>query len=186
MANLAQYLEEATQAVVSQRIFAVEYRALLEEIGDRIDRTPALLADARARLDPLVFERLEQGYTELCAARGQLVEFCETAELALLDSGLGACRRADFLLLEAQALQRRVAGDTPLLPILQAPVELEPPLEDFELQVTRQAGVSRATFRCPTCGWEFSYAREIDATDFLELPLSDFTCPMCEEDQASR
>ena len=181
MGNLARHLEDATQAVVSQRIYAVEYRAVLEVVGDRLAEAPLVLQESRGRLDPFVYARLEQGFQELCRANQKLVEFCETADLGILDAGLGSCRQADFLLQEAEALQRRVAGIEPLFPLLQAPLDFEPPLENFEIQVTRQAGVSRVNFRCPDCGWEFSYAREIDATDFLELPLSDFTCPLCQD-----
>ena len=178
MLNLARQLEEATESVLGQRIYAVEYRAMLEEFHKVAAEFDSQCREASQ--DPYVSLKLRAGCGELYTALKWLEEFCREAGLSALDQGLAACRRADYLLQEAAALHQRSNLSEPLPSALSRPVIVEPPLPEFQLRVTRQSGVSRALFICPRCGWEFSYVSEIEATDFLEVPLSDFTCPLCE------
>jgi hypothetical protein len=112
--------------------------------------------------------------------------FAESAELTKLDLALGLARESR---LEFSAL----AAQYPLLENLfvREPEESAAVVSTidwtsrWETRVQRHRGLSRATFRCLTCGWELSYTAEVGATEQLEVPFDELECPLCQAEAAT-
>jgi len=108
-------------------------------------------------------------WQELVADSGELEEvhhevegFLATADLGFLDRALG------------------------LLP--EPPEETPQPLEirnsvlqdGWQVTSSRVREISRADFKCESCGWEITISQEHSPNTEMRLPFDNFSCPYCE------
>lgn len=183
--NPARHLEELVEAVLAQRIYAVEFAWGFTLVAHHLSAAQEGIQALEVTSTPeerVVLATAGRALETLGRALDALRRFTEEKDLGSLDRGLALARQARFPLDEAVAAAGLVGGTLTALPPL---LWLDPaPSRDWEegwqALVQRQHGETRATFRCKQCGWEFTYTRESSSSEQLELPLSDLDCPLCD------
>lgn len=174
--NPARQLEHLVEAVLAQKLYAVEFAwgfTLLEQHLDSLAHQP------RNDEERAFGERLERAVQALRVAMAQVRRFTEEVDLGELDRGLAGARAQIYPFDELQALARRLQ----LTELAEGMFVLEA-LErgwqrSWEASVTRHQGETRAVFTCRACGWELTWVQEVGSAEELEMPFAELSCPLC-------
>jgi len=113
----------------------------------------------------LTWQELSLKHPELEEVDGFVKEFLET-------SSLGALDRALALLPQPQI---DLQGRLPKLEMEEQRVGYD----SWEVKSQRIREVSRADFRCRSCGWEITLSQEHEANTEMRLPFDRLDCPFC-------
>lgn len=185
-------MEQALESLFEQRIYAIEFRAALDQAQVQFSRLRAQFAVVQSNAGglPSLLEasttgpsegevwqlRALQGLDDLGHALEDLEAFWLTGNLVLAERAVVWLRRSGHSLAEYRASCRQVSQPcgADLTNALEPDLEVVP-----SVRVHRWNGVSRASFICPQCGWELGWSGMIESDEFLEVEMTSFECPIC-------
>lgn len=178
--NPARRLEQLLEDLLAQRIYVIEFAWHFTQLKSWLQAAHHWVSAQAADEHGLRLQAVD-AIEQTGAALDHAAAFASNKDLSALDRAFGLAARYRFPLDELAARARQAGW-----PELSRRLNYDGPdhrqwQEQWDSRVTRHHGVTRATFRCKTCDWDFTFVSEVGSVEELELPFEELSCPFCHQ-----